>query len=71
MLDRWNNTTQLTPADGKPDGLIDPASPEMTAAAAADPLIADFANRAQNFWATWFDALQNAQDDFFAVGCGW
>ena len=75
--DRWgeaatfNRLSTRVPGLGTPDGLIDPASPEMTAAAAADPLIADFANRAQNFWATWFDALQNAPDDFFAVGCGW
>ena len=75
--DRWgeaatfNRLSTRVPGLGTPDGLIEPASDVMAAAAAADPLIADFAARAQNFWATWFDALQNAPDDFFAVGCGW
>jgi hypothetical protein len=59
------------PGLGRPDGLIDLTGPAMTAAAANDPVIADFVRRAANFWDTWLDEYFNAPDDFFAVGCGW
>lgn len=77
LSDRWgegsgfDRLSTRIPGLGKADGRIDLAGPYMTEAAAADPVIADFAARAGNFWATWFQAFQNAPDDFFAVGCGW
>lgn len=75
--DRWGEHADFVrlstrvPGLGKSDGRIDPASDAMAAAGSGDPLIADFAARAQNFWATWLQELQDAPDDFFATGCGW
>jgi hypothetical protein len=59
------------PGLGNPDGRIDIESSWMVAAAAVDTDIADFVERADDFWATWFDEFTGADDDFFAVGCGW
>lgn len=59
------------PGLGNPTGLIDLDSPWMKDAAAADPEIADFVERARSFWDTWVAAVQGADPDFFAKGCGW
>ena len=38
---------------------------------AADPVVADFVSRTEDFWGTWFQVLADAPSDFFAIGCGW
>lgn len=58
------------PGLGAADGLIDPAGAAMTAAASQDAEIADFAARANDFWAAWADE-NNQNPDYFKVGCGW
>ena len=37
----------------------------------ADPEIADFVRRAQDFWPSWLEASMDAGPDYFARGCGW
>lgn len=59
------------PGLGTPDGTVDPTGPEMLAAAAENPLVADFADRTQDFWGRWSEAYEAAGDDLFARGCGW
>ena len=59
------------PGLGSPDGRIALDTPWMTAAAAADPEVADLALRATDWWSYWFDELTTADEDFFARGCGW
>jgi len=40
-------------------------------AASEDPEIADFVHRARDFWPAWRQALEDAEPDYFARGCGW
>jgi hypothetical protein len=75
--DPWAEGPQLhrlstrIPGLGNATGLIDPLSEAMTAAGKADPEIADFVARTQDFWTYWLDAYGAAGDDLFARGCGW
>jgi len=75
--DRWGEADDFPrlanriPGLGTPDGSYDLAGPFMQAAAARDPEVADFAERATDWWAFWFEALGEAERDFFAKGCGW
>jgi hypothetical protein len=59
------------PGLGNAEGLIDPTAAWMQAAAAADPELADFVARTQDFLGLWLEELQAAGDDLFARGCGW
>jgi hypothetical protein len=59
------------PGLGRADGTVDLDGPEMTAAAASDPDIADFVARAEDWWLAWAQELDSADPDFFAQGCGW
>jgi hypothetical protein len=59
------------PGLGNATGTIDLESSWMLEAAAADPEVADFAMRAADWVTWWLDALGNAPDDFFAIGCDW
>ena len=59
------------PGLGSAAGTFDLTSPYMAAAAAADPDVADFAARAQDWWAAWFREVAAAGTDYFARGCGW
>ena len=59
------------PGLGNPSGLIDPQGDWMLQVASEDPIVADFAMRATDWWKYWFEALGEADDDFFAQGCGW
>lgn len=75
--DPWAEATDYprlstrVPGLGNETGHIDLESEWMQQAATNDPDVADFALRASDWEAHWLDALQNADDDFFAVGCGW
>lgn len=75
--DPWAERTDIgrlstrVPGLGTPTGSIDLTGEAMTAAAATDPDVADFATRAQDQWVYWGQALAEADDDFFAQGCGW
>jgi hypothetical protein len=75
--DRWAeapNVPRLStkvPGLGNETGLIDLDSDAMHKAAAEDPEVADFVRRARDFWATWFEATQEAGADYYARGCGW
>lgn len=75
--DRWAEGTGVhrlstrVPGLGIATGRIDLDSRWMTEAAAADPELADFVKRARDQWTHWFEALNAADEDFFAVGCGW
>ena len=76
-VDPWAegpNVTRLStriPGLGTADGRIDLDSPAMVAAAAEDPDVADFRNRAFDFYGTWLVELEAAGDDMWARGCGW
>ncbi|MEM7153889.1 MAG: hypothetical protein AAF799_13655 [Myxococcota bacterium] len=59
------------PGLGNATGTIDLDSSAMEAAAMADPEVADFVMRARDWWTAWIEALDQAKEDFFAVGCGW
>ena len=75
--DRWGEASDFPrlanriPGLGNATGTIDLESDAMREAAAADPDVASFALRAENWRRHWFEELQNAQADFFGVGCGW
>ena len=59
------------PGLGSASGRIEVAGAAMQAAAKADPDVADFVKRTQDFW-TWLSAESETQGkDYFAVGCGW
>lgn len=45
--------------------------PELVALGESDPDVAEFRRRGLEFWATWFEELGAADEDFFARGCGW
>ncbi len=59
------------PGLGNAEGRIDLDSEWMLAAVGDDADVADFVERAGDFWGTWFAELEAADDDFFAHGCGW
>ena len=59
------------PGLGTPTGAIDLNSDAMRDAAAADPEVADFVNRASDFYQTWLAEYQARGADVFAQGCGW
>ncbi len=59
------------PGLGTATGRIDLESAAMTAAASADPEIADFVTRAKDFWTYWMAENDKAGTGYFALGCGW
>jgi hypothetical protein len=59
------------PGLGRADGLVDPESAALIAAAESDPDLASFRARALDFWGTWGAEYRAAPPDFFARGCGW
>jgi hypothetical protein len=59
------------PGLGTPKGALDIRSQWMREAADNDPDVADFAERATDWWGYWYDALEKSDPDFFAQGCGW
>ena len=75
--DPWGERTDIgrlstrVPGLGNADGVFDLESTWMKAAAAANPDVADFALRAADWWTYWFEAIDQAPQDFFAKGCGW
>ena len=75
--DRWAEGPEVKrlstkiPGLGNATGLIDLSSEAMQRAASADPEVADFVRRAEDFWPTWLQALDDAGPDYFARGCGW
>ena len=75
--DRWaegpdvRRLSTRVPGLGNEFGLIDLDSEAMQEAASEDPEIADFVRRAQDFWAAWIEASDEAGPDYYARGCGW
>ena len=73
--DRWaevsGRLSTRVPGLGNAEGRIDLDSTWMKAAAAADPDVAELAERAADWWTFWYEALATAPKDFFAKGCGW
>ncbi len=75
--DRWaqgagvKRLSTRVPGLGNDRGLIDLDASWMKAAAAADPQVADFIDRAGNFWAAWLKELGKAGKDLYKRGCGW
>ena len=75
--DRWaegpdvRRLSTKIPGLGNAMGLIDLSSDAMQRAASEDPEIADFVRRAEDFWPSWLQALEDAGPDYFARGCGW
>ena len=75
--DRWGERGDIgrlsarIPGLGNVEGRIDLESEWMQAAAAADPHVADFVYRAEDWQATWLEEYANAPDDYWEVGCGW
>lgn len=59
------------PGLGTSTGLIDLDGAAMTEAAAADPDVADFVTRANDWYDTWLAELEAAGDDLWERGCGW
>lgn len=59
------------PGLGKPDGRVDLNGPGMNAAAAADPDVADFQTRANDWLDTWLAEQKAAGDGMWTTGCGW
>ena len=59
------------PGLGNATGTLDLDGDAMAAAAAVDPDVADFAERASDWQSYWFQAYAEADPDFFAQGCGW
>lgn len=59
------------PGLGTPSGRIDPTGEAMIQAGEADPEVADFAARTQDFWGYWSETYDAAGDDLYARGCGW
>lgn len=59
------------PGLGTPEGALDIRSEWMRAAAEEDPDVADFAERATDWWGYWYQALSDSDPEFFAHGCGW
>ena len=59
------------PGLGTPTGLIEPEGEAMTAAAALDPEVSDFATRTLDFWKAWGQAYRAAGAGLYTRGCGW
>lgn len=59
------------PGLGNATGTVDVSSSWMVDAAAEDPDVAEFAKRAADWVTWWLDAIENAPEDFFAIGCAW
>tara|TARA_Y100001968_G_scaffold322424_1_gene358497 strand:- start:596 stop:1378 length:783 start_codon:yes stop_codon:yes gene_type:complete len=59
------------PGLGNSQGLIDLDSEWMTQAAAEDLDVADFVQRAGDWYETWSAELEAAGDDLWERGCGW
>ncbi len=78
-LDPWaegddvHRLSTKVPGLGNATGTIDPEGEAMTRAALADAELADFAERAQDFWIAWFDELEavGGGENAIAHGCGW
>ena len=75
--DRWaeaptvHRLSTKVPGLGNATGRIDPTADWMSAAARADPEIADFVMRTQHFLTAWAQAYHDAGPQAFAHGCGW
>ena len=60
------------PGLGAGDGSLDLDSEAMTRASAADPVIADFVERARDWTGTWTALYRETDiDEMWRVGCGW
>ena len=59
------------PGLGTEKGRIEPEGEAMTAAAANDPEVADFATRTLDFWKAWGQAYRAAGAGLYTRGCGW
>ncbi len=59
------------PGLGNAQGLLDLHGEAMSEAATADPNIADFVTRADSWFETWSEELDEAGDSIWPVGCGW
>lgn len=59
------------PGLGDPGGRISLTAQWMRQAAAQDEDVADFVQRAKNFWGTWLREYFAAGSDLFERGCGW
>lgn len=59
------------PGLGNAEGRVALDSAWMDAAAAADPDVADFVARAEDWHAAWLEALEEAGEEMWDVGCGW
>ncbi len=75
--DRWGEQSDIgrlatrIPGLGNAEGKIDLDSEWMQEAAEADPDVADFVYRANDWQATWLEEYADAPDDYWDVGCGW
>ena len=75
--DPWGEESTLgrlatrVPGLGNAQGLISLESSWMIDAAESDEDVADFALRASDWWAYWYEAFTEAPTNFFAQGCGW
>ena len=77
-FDIENCAQQLTIFTTRPDTLmgvtyvaVAAEHPLVRRAAKNYPEVADFVRRAEDFWPTWLQALDDAGPDYFARGCGW
>ncbi len=75
--DRWGEQSDIgrlsnrIPGLGNAGGRIDLDSEWMQAAAAEDADVADFVERANDWYETWLEEYTNAPDDYWDIGCGW
>ena len=75
--DAWAETDDFPrlstriPGLGNETGRIDLQSSWMVQAAEQDPELADFAMRAADWWTWWVEAVNQAEEGYFAKGCGW
>ncbi|TNE85306.1 MAG: hypothetical protein EP330_25960 [Deltaproteobacteria bacterium] len=75
--DTWaegDDVTRLSgriPGLGNAEGRIDLNGEAMNAAAAEDADVADFQERANDWYDTWIAEVNDRPDDFWAQGCGW
>ncbi len=71
-----NRLSTRVPGLGTPSGqIVDARSEAMTAAAADDPVLADFADRLARFPNSWFDEFtgrgDQTEEEIYGPGCGW
>ena len=59
------------PGLGTPSGRLEPEGDALAMAAAADPELADFRERVQDFWKAWGAAYRAAGAGLYQRGCGW